>query len=287
MQHTFIADSLYAVSYTSGPSLYLVLQDFFQAPSPDRSLTVTTSPAGCIYSGCLVFRSIGYRRSNFFKVTIVQWQWKHINYIIMIKGNHTRSKRSFCRFDVYLFHFFYLHWVLLAPSNLIHKYLLASLLPALPPSPPPPTPLCQSLIRQCLHQSMHESCKRFYFGFFAAGTAKRIPCILRVPFRRFITRGVYAPEYPWFMRCIRRLQSVITRAHLIILTKITRIRWWWIGDGFSKQKAASIDVLKSKQQLQNWQKISLWFKQRWREDKISGFLYVPMWQKNLVAVCIN
>ena len=23
------------------------------------------------------------------------------------------------------------------------------------------------------------------------------------------------------------------------------------------------------------------------EDKISGFLYVPMWQKNLVAVCMN
>ena len=28
-------------------------------------------------------------------------------------------------------------------------------------------------------------------------------------------------------------------------------------------------------------------RQRWREDKIFGFLYVPMWQKNLVAVCIN
>ena len=71
MQHTFIADSLYAVSYTSGPSLYLVLQDFFQAPSRVRSLTVTTNPTGCVYSWCLVFRSIGYCRSNFFKVTIV------------------------------------------------------------------------------------------------------------------------------------------------------------------------------------------------------------------------
>ena len=29
------------------------------------------------------------------------------------------------------------------------------------------------------------------------------------------------------------------------------------------------------------------YQQRWREDKISGFLYVPMWQKNLVEVCIN
>ena len=91
MQHIFIADSLYAVSYTSGPSLYLVLQDVFQAPSRDRSLTVTTSPAGCIYSGCLVFRSIGYRRSNFFKVTIVPMAMKtHKLYYYDKRQPHTK-----------------------------------------------------------------------------------------------------------------------------------------------------------------------------------------------------
>ena len=53
-----------------GPCVYLIFQDFFQAPSRDRSVTVTVNSAGCIYCRCHVFRSIGSRGSHFLKVTI-------------------------------------------------------------------------------------------------------------------------------------------------------------------------------------------------------------------------